>query len=180
MCKRLSIFFFYDKDGVVRDYVIFYLKNLKKISSYLFVVVNGILTEESRHRLETCCDEYVIRENKGFDVWAYRFSLDYIGWNNVRAYEQLVLCNFTCYGPIYPFEEMFSKMAEREVDFWGAVKHPEQKNYLLPNNRGWINEHIMSYFIVINKNMLRSDDFYQYWVATPLLRQNMSQLLCMK
>ena len=47
--KRLSIFFFYDAQGIVDRYVDHFLCDLKKNSDHLLAVCNGLLTDEGRH-----------------------------------------------------------------------------------------------------------------------------------
>lgn len=165
--NRIAVYFFFDKDGIIRDYNLFFIKSLKEIAQKVVVVSNGELTKESLQKVKNLSVDTYIRENKGFDVWAYKETMEYIGWSNITKYNELILCNFTCYGPIYPFSEMFNEMDKRGCDFWGAAKHPEQKNYLLPNNKGWIHEHIMSYFMVIRHNMLISPYFKEYWDNIP-------------
>lgn len=165
--KRLSIFFFFDKDGIARDFVAYFIRALHEVSDHVCTVVNGELTDESRKKLEDVSDTLFVRDNTGFDVWAYKEAMDHLGWDFVQSYDELCLCNFTCYGPVYPFSEMFSKMEQSDCDFWGAVKHPEQPNYLLPNKQGYIYEHIMSYFTVIRSRMLHSEDFHEYWDNVP-------------
>lgn len=168
--KRLAIYFFFDKDGKGREYNFYYVKELKKISNYVLIVVNGSLNEYSKHRFNELANDVLIRENTGFDVWAYKEALEHLGWENIYKFDEIILSNFTCYGPIYPFSEMFSKMEQRTCDFWGAAKHPEQKNYLLPDNVGWIHEHIMSYFIVVRKNMMCHASFKEYWDNLPEIK----------
>lgn len=169
MKNRLSVFFFYDKDGIVRDFVTYFVKSLREISSYVLVVSNGKIREEDRSKLSSIADEIYERDNTGFDVWAYKDSFDFLTWDRIYDFEELVIANFTCYGPIFPFSEMFEKMESDSCDFWGAVKHPEQPNYLLPNNKGYINEHIMSYFMVIKESLLHDPSFKEYWDTVPYI-----------
>ena len=49
--KRLSIFFFYDSKGIVDDYVVYFLAELKKVSSDIFFVVNGNLSDVGRKKV---------------------------------------------------------------------------------------------------------------------------------
>ena len=48
--KRLAIFFFYDRGGIVDSYVPYLLEDLKKNVSEIFVVCNGKLKEEGKKR----------------------------------------------------------------------------------------------------------------------------------
>lgn len=168
--QRAAVYFFYDKDGIIRDYNLFFIKSLKDVAKKIVVVSNGSLTDKSLDSIKSLGVEILVRENKGFDVWAYKEALEYIKWGKIKNYKELILCNFTCYGPIYPFSEMFNEMDKRECDFWGVAKHPEQKNYLLPNQKGWIYEHIMSYFIVVRHNMFNSPTFKYYWDNIPEIK----------
>lgn len=165
--KRVAIYCFFDEKGIVRNFVLFYLKGLKKVCDDIWVVANCDLTQDSRNKLQNLGVHVFERENQGFDVLAWKETMDLIGWENLVAYDELVICNYTCYGPIYPFEEMFSKMDDSTCDFWGAVKHPEQPTYLLPNKKGYVNEHIMTYFVVVRKKLLKSQDFKDYWDYMP-------------
>lgn len=48
MKKRLTICVFWDKEGVLRDYALFYINALKEFSEKFLIVVNGAITEESQ------------------------------------------------------------------------------------------------------------------------------------
>ena len=165
--KRLAIYFFYDNKGIIREYNLSYIRALKAVSSEVWVVSNGVVTEASLKKLLNITKKIYIRENTGFDVWAYKETLEHIGWKKIVTYDELILCNFTCYAVLPEFHKMFHEMDQRKIDFWGVAKHPEQKNYLLPNKKGWIYEHIMSYFTVIRHRMLCSSAFKLYWESIP-------------
>jgi rhamnosyltransferase len=46
--KRLGIYFFYDKDGIVDDYNLFLLNDLKENIDKLLIVYNSLLTNVGR------------------------------------------------------------------------------------------------------------------------------------
>ena len=153
--KRLCIYFFYDKDGIADDYVPFYLKAMREFFSEICVVVNGNLTEESNEKLKTVCDKLLIRENTGFDSWAYKealysYGLDYIAEN----FDEVLLNNFTCFGPIGSFKPMFDKMDKSVCDFWGHCRYYPSEGQKIGNVP--IPEHLMSYFILFRKSILQS------------------------
>lgn len=162
--KRLAIFFFYDKDGVVDDYVPYMLKDLSENINELLVVCNGNINDESKNKLKKINAQILIRKNTGFDVWAYKEAMESIGWDRLDNYDEVILMNFTMYGPLYPFKEMFEIMDKRDVDFWGITKHhgfPFDPFGTIPC--GYIPEHIQSSFICIRNKMLRSEEFHKYW-----------------
>ena len=50
--KRVAIYFFYDKNGIVDKYVNYFLEDLKKNLDRLIIVCNGKLTSKGREELE--------------------------------------------------------------------------------------------------------------------------------
>lgn len=163
--KRVAIYFFYDKDGIVDGYVDYFLEDLKKNLDRLIVVCNGKLTSEGRKKFSKYTSEIIVRENKGFDVWAYKEGIEYIGWDDLKNYDELIMLNMTIMGPIYPFKEMFDEMDSRkDLDFWGITKFhkfPVDPWGLI--QYGYIPEHIQSHFIAVRKPMLKSYEFKQHW-----------------
>ena len=121
--KRCAIFLFYDKDGIVDDYVINLLECLKKSVDDILVVCNGIIPEESQLKFRTVTQDILIRDNAGFDVGGYREGLFYYGFEKLQRYDEIVMLNYTFFGPLYPFEEMFDEMSKRDIDFWGITGH---------------------------------------------------------
>lgn len=152
---RLALYVFFHKEGILKEYVSYYLKGLKSVCSDIVVIANGELAEEAKRQLEKLSVRYLVRENVGFDFAAWKDALEYVGWDEVQQYDELVLCNCSCYGPVYPFEEMFSAMADRSCDFWGVYRHPECK--------GRFPAHIQSYFLVLRSSITSSDTFKTYW-----------------
>ena len=169
--KRLLIFFFYDDDGIVDEYVDVMLEDLKKSVDRIVVVVNGKLDSNGRRVLSRYSDTVLVRENKGLDVWAYKTAIDYIGWSKICEYDEMILMNNTICGPIYPFSEMFDEMDKRDVDFWGLTMY---YNVGLPRPKNWpdngydiIPDHIQSHFMAMRKKMLKSYELQKYWRDIP-------------
>ncbi|OKP85719.1 rhamnan synthesis protein F [Paenibacillus sp. P32E] len=163
--KRAAVFLFYDTDGIVDDYITVMLEDLKKNIDRLIIVCNGKLSVEGRRKFEELTDDIVVRENKGFDVWAYKEGIEYLGWDNIAKYDELVLINYTMFGPFYPFKEMFDDMGKRDIDFWGITKHYGSKDDWTGGlmKYGYIPDFIQSFFIVMRKRMLNSFEFKRYW-----------------
>jgi rhamnosyltransferase len=148
--KRLAIYFFFDKDGIVGNYIIYYLNELKKVVSEIAVVVNGKLNDKERKKFESVSDKFIIRENLGFDSSAYKEVIISYGFEKIKEYDELLLCNYTCYGSVYPFKEMFDEMDNRKCDFWGINRHSELPiNIILTREDSKVQEHIQMYFVII-------------------------------
>jgi len=170
MNNRAAIYVFYDKNGIVDSYVPYMLEALKTVCTKLVVVCNGIVNDEGKALLESITEDVIIRENEGFDAWAYKTGMEYIGWDNLVKYDELVLLNDTVFGPIYPFEDMFNEMGGRNLDFWGITKHGQCTNYTGLTRDGMFPEHIQTYFLAISKRMLSSVEFKAYWDNLRLLK----------
>lgn len=168
--KRAAIYVFYDKDGYVDRYVEYYLNDLVKNVDLLVVVCNGKISAEGRRVLKQYSDHVFARENKGFDIAAYRAGMQYIGWDKLQDYDELILANDTVYGPIYPFHEMFDEMDKRELDFWGITRHYKVKANPYNCEYGYIPEHIQSYFMAFRKSLLGCYEFIRYWKNLPSIK----------
>lgn len=170
--KRCAIYFFFDEDGVVDRYNISLMKDLKKSVEHLLVVVNGLLTKQGEQALRDVADDVLVRENIGFDSWAYKAGIEHIGWDTLYGYDEIIQLNHTNFGPVYPFSEMFAAMDNRaELDFWGITRH-----YGMPNDPfhcceyGYIPEHIQSHFIAFRKTLVADKAFKEYWDSLPPIR----------
>lgn len=168
--KRLVIYFLYDKDGIADRYVIHMLEAMKRNSSEIFVVANGKLTSDSRKALSKITPESNIlaRNNTGFDVWAYKDALDHYGWKKLEQFDEVVLMNYTVFGPLYPFEDMFEEMNKKDVDFWGITKHHKVDFDVFGTCRyHYIPEHIQSSFLVIRQSLMKSNEYHYLWDHMP-------------
>ena len=166
--KRGVIFFFYDGQGIVDRYVPVLLSGMKECAKDIFIVVNGSLTEAGREVLEKLTPYVWQRENQGFDVGAYRYALQKIGWDRIGRYDELILMNHTIMGPVCSVKPMFDQMAEKDVDFWGLSMH-----YGIPfdpyglTECGYIQSHMQSHFLVIRSSLSGQEDFRSYWEQLP-------------
>lgn len=159
-CKRIGICLCYDKDGIIDDYILYLLNDMKENSDRLLIVVNGMLTSGGRRKLLNISKDVVVRENKGFDAGGWKYAMtEYLGWETLEAYDELVLFNDTFYGPLYPFRDIFERMADRPVDFWGLTAH----GAVMSGIGVYFDTYLQSCFLVIRKRMHGSEEFKQYW-----------------
>lgn len=167
--KRLCIYFFYDRDGVADRYVDCYLGALRPFVDRLIVISNGALSEDSRALFKRHTDEVWERENRGYDVGAYKDALERVGWDELRRCREVILTNNSLMGPVHPFAEMFEAMEKRsELDFWGITAHGAPEDARSSDNPyGCIPEHIQSHFMVWRSRLLRSPELERYWNEMP-------------
>ena len=168
--NRLVIYFFYDKDGIVDRYVPYMLEDLNKNCSELFVVCNGKLTPEGREVLQKITPHVFVRENVGFDVWAYKEAIEQYGWKKLEQYDEVILANYTIFGPLYPFSEMFEVMNKKDLDFWGITKHHKVDFDCFNTCKyKYIPEHIQSNFLVLRRSIIQSLEYQKMWENMPMI-----------
>ncbi|MGB8382787.1 MAG: rhamnan synthesis F family protein, partial [Dermatophilaceae bacterium] len=159
---------FYDDSGIVDDYVLYKLAALRRHVDPIFVVSNSPLTHDGRHRLEQVADTVWVRENTGFDVWAYKEALDVLGDERLAEFDELVFMNYTFFGPIYPFEETFERMDTEELDFWGLTEHKGERGSYNGAERT-LSPHLQSHWIAVRKRLFQSIEFQKYWSTMPII-----------
>ncbi len=165
--RRLAFFVHYEPQAFVSDADLFYLQELRKVVSEVVVITNSRLPAEEQEKLKVYANEIIHRDNEGFDFGAWRDGIRRVGWSKLAFCDEIILANNSCYGPVFPFAEMFADMADKVCDFWSVTAFPLLKNSsraearLLPGNT--IPMHLQSYFMVFGKPVLDSTEFRDFW-----------------
>lgn len=165
--SRCGIFLFFDKEGIVDDYILRMLGDMKKCMDHLLVVCNGFVTLKGLERLGTVSDEVLCRANIGLDVGGYRDGLFHIGFDRLSHFDELVLFNYTFFGPLDSFEEMFEEMSRRDVDFWGITKHhmmDETQNPIPGIRYGYMPDHLQSHFFALRPSLFMSYGYRDFMI----------------
>ena len=149
MVNRMAIFIFYDKQGIVDDYVPYFLERLLPFLNNLIIVVNGELAAEECKKLSSITKNIFVRENIGYEPGAIKDVLfKFYGMYEILKYDELLICNNTFYGPFFNLREVFGKMDKIKCDFWGIA----EQNYIYN----------------IKKNLLHSWHFKSFFENLPL------------
>ena len=165
--RRALVFLLYDPEGICDPSVIHTLKGFRPFVEEILVVSNGYLQPESRSAVAKVADQVLERPNTGYDVGAYRSAFDHFGWNRLAEFDELILANYTFFGPVGSFGELFERMAKDPADFWGITNHPS----ITPHpytGKGTMPEHLQSYWLVFRRPLLTSNEFRDYWERLPL------------
>lgn len=162
--RRTAVFASFSKDGRISKAVLSYLNGLKEVvDNIVFVADNPVFPAEAS-KLAGLVRLAVFRRHGHHDFGSYR-----TGWEEAKALgllapdvcDELVMCNDSCYGPVFPFSEAFAEMerrnrtaqAGRRFDFWGMTAHAL-----------FGRPHVQSYFCVFGKAVLEErtlDDFFR-------------------
>jgi len=160
--RRTAVFASHSSDGRVSDRVLFYLRGLVEVvDNVVFVASNPLLPGEA-DRLEGLATEILAEPHAEYDFGSYKRGLRIARERNLLdsgAADEFVLCNDSCYGPVFPFEEMFAAMLRKNCDFWGATENEELAS-----------RHLQSFFLVFRRRVLDDgalDSFLDGVVALP-------------
>lgn len=155
--KSMALYVHYDERGQLLEEARYYLENLSNIFEETWLISNGGLTTSSEtiEFLKKNNINLLERDNYGYDFGGWKDAILKIGKAKLKSIETLCLCNSSCFGPIFPFADLFSKKSASEYDFWGLTSHPAVT--------GRFPEHIQSYFMVFNKKILEDGVFFSYW-----------------
>lgn len=169
--NNIVIFAHYDKNNCIDDYVIYYLEQLKLISKYIIFVSDSDLNKEELHKLNNIADYSIAKKHGEYDFGSYKKGFKLAKQKNLlEQVDNLILCNDSCYGPFYPFEEIFKTMDSKNCDFWGITQNINRINKTdYPCNEA-NNKHIPSYFMVLKKQVFKSlifEDFIEAIAAQP-------------
>ena len=170
--NRLGVFAFYDKEGIVDEYVYKLLDGIVPFLGRLIIVCNGKISDEGKSRFGLYAEDIVIRENVGYDAGAYKDCIIQLHeTGELDVYDELLLFNNSFFGPFYPLESIFSKPnIEPDIDFWGITEHP---GGVIGDDKYPISAHIQSYFLLVTKRLLYSEEFMQFWYELDYTRSHL-------
>ena len=149
--KRIAVFASYSKDGIIPEYVLYYLQGLKMVAEKIVFVADSDVQPGEEEKLKGLVTYSKCGRHGCYDFGSYRIGFEWAEKNGVlNDADELILCNDSCYGPAYPFEKVFAEMNKKECDFWGMVESHEMKT------------HLQSYFLVFKKAVFQSSSFKEY------------------
>lgn len=157
--KRLLLYVHYNKYNQISDHVLYQLRQMKPLFEKVVFISNSYLSVEGQAKLTGLIDDFIQRENKGFDFGAWRDGMEYIGFEQLKEYDSVTIMNDTCFGPLYDMVPYYAEYEAREVDIWGITNH---RAYQESKNHGFA-EHIQSYYKVFSHKVISSEVFQNFW-----------------
>lgn len=148
--NRAVLFAHFDKHNIIDDYVIYYLNELKKISRSIIFVSTSSISESELAKLQGICALVFTRPNIGYDFYSWKEGFAQL--LDLDKYDELVICNDSCYGPVFDLHPIFEKMSLSKADFWGMTSNSQ------------IQFHLQSYFLVFKRQVFLSKIFQDFWL----------------
>ncbi|API87373.1 CDP-glycerol glycerophosphotransferase family protein [Francisella uliginis] len=181
--KRICLFAGYDKDGVIDESVIIFIKELSNYCDVYFLS-DSQLQDEQIEKLKPYVKGAWAYRHGEYDFGSYkRLAKYHIGWNEIEKYDELLFVNDSSY-LINSLDEVFKKMDSKETSWWGMqatkglyatrnkpsnkfkkeiliskIKENYLKDYFQEN---LFDFHIGSYFLSFRKNVIKDKKFQNF------------------
>ena len=167
--KRLGIFYCFDEDGIIDEYITYLLNDISQNLDELCIVYTGDLTDESIEKLKIYAND-IIQSNKRYDAEAYGdVMINHYGWESLSKFDEIILFNDSFFGPFYSFKSIFDKINDENIDFWGITCHNEKLEYGEDEiHYKYEPKHLQTYFLVLRRNIITSLEFQEYWREFPV------------
>lgn len=152
--QRAAIFAGYSSSGVVEDYVIHYLKELRKHCNRIIYVCDNDLKQSELAKLSWIADVVISGRHGEYDFGSYKRGLGYLSDQGyLSTLDWIIICNDSCYGPVTGFNGIFEKMERQNVDFWGI------------SSNEWPEPHIQSYFVSFSFPVFSNESFRKFFAS---------------
>ncbi len=177
--QRVAIFAHYDKDNLIEDYVIYYLQELKKVADKIIFVSDSNISESELQKINNIIDNSIIGKHGEYDFGSYKrgYSLAKKLSFLDDCYE-LIICNDSCYGPLFQFDNLFETMSVKNLDFWGLTMNPIGKISTGNDIKEIELPHLQSYFIVFKPQVFTSNIFDNF--ITSVKKESTKDLIIIK
>ena len=155
--KRICLFAGYDRDGIIDDYVVNYLKSLTEFADVYYFADCDMKAGELEKLKPVVCGAYAKRHGR-YDFGSWGELMKLIGFEKLAEYDRLLLVNDSGYGPLHHFKTMFDEMDSQAYDAWAMCG----------------NKFLMSFFISVNNKIIRDKHFQQIFAhIEPLANKNL-------
>lgn len=115
--RRICLFAGYDADGLVDDYVVDYVRELARFADVYYLADCDMQPGQLDRLAPHVRGAWAHRHGK-YDFGSYSELVARIGWDDIAAYDELLLVNDSCY-LLRSLDEVFARMDARPCDWWG-------------------------------------------------------------
>lgn len=153
--NRIAIFAHYDRDVIIDDYVLYFLRGLRTVASRILFVSDTPLAPEQTAALDGLAELVWAGRHGEYDFGSWKRGIAHLG-DRLADYDELILANDSCYAPVFPFGEAFARMAEVDCDAWSGTATGDAAGRV---------KHLNSYFLVFRRRVLSDPEFRAFWPA---------------
>lgn len=138
--KRICLFAAYDKDAIIDEYVVYYIKELAKFAD-VYYYADSDMSAQELGKLDGIVKYAKAQRHGKYDFGSWSEIIKDIGWSEIEKYDSVLFVNDSCYGPMYPLEKLFETMDSKDIDAWSVCG----------------NKFMMSFFVSINQKAMSND-----------------------
>lgn len=174
--RRACLFAVYDRDGLIDDYVVDYVRDLSRFAD-VYVLADCDLRPGQLDRLDGLVAGAWARRHGAHDFGSWSLlARELVGWSALEQYDEVLLANDSCW-LLRPLDEVFAEMDSRACDFWGLQvtarrfePGPDEAQTvpLAEVKRSWLPRsvfrypdfvHLGSYFLAVRRPVLADPGF---------------------
>lgn len=177
--KRVALYVITDKDGKLDRYRKYYLEKIRKFCNRIVCVIQGTLEQNSRRELELLCDDFFVYEDNKHLAYAWIEGIDFIGWDTLKDYDELLMLNDYFFGPFFELDDFFYACEKSDSDFFGAFKNFEDRDLKEIGGKRFKHGYFrgsISYFYIIKSRLLHSIEFKNYWKQKPTINNEIDSI----
>lgn len=154
MTKRLFLFAGYDKDAIVDDSLLYYLKHLSGLGDIVFFMDSDASDEELAKVKRIPNVLYAAAQRHGeYDFGSYKRTYIWAKDNKLlEDYDWIYLVNDSVLGPLYDLKPILVDMESRGVDLTGIISYREKN----------ICEHMQSWFVGLSQQVATAEFFEKF------------------
>lgn len=115
--RRICLLAGYDRDGIVDDYIISYVRELATYADVHYFADSDMPLEELA-KLSPWVVSAGAERHAEYDFGSYSRLVRKLGWDHLASYDELLLVNDSCY-LLRSLDEVFRQMDSRACDWWG-------------------------------------------------------------
>lgn len=115
--RRICLFAGYDRDGLVDDYVVDYVRELSRHADVYYLADCEMRPGELKKLAPYVAEAWAERHG-AYDFGSYARLAERIGWAAIERYDELLLVNDSGY-LLKPLDDVFAAMDRRACDWWG-------------------------------------------------------------
>lgn len=162
--NRIALFAHYDPKGNISEYVIDYLRKLKKVADKIIFTSDCLVKESELAKIKDLIFDYTFEKHGEYDFGSYKRAFRLIKKKYQKELDEakeIIIANDSCYC-IGGFELIFANMKYVDCDVWSLGDDFENyKNYFY---------YLQSYFIVFRKNVFEEKFFFDFFESIEKIR----------
>lgn len=194
--RRICLFAAHDRDGIVDDYVVTYLRELSRHADVHYLA-DGVLEPGELAKLDDVTAGAWSLPHGAYDFGSFSvLARDLVGWDVIDSYDELLLANDSCF-LLRPLDEVFARMDARACDWWSlqATSMEHDENYFRDDSPLALAEakerfigprqlndvrylHLSSYFLAFRRPVLADPGFR--WRLDTVVSQDAKALVVHK